>query len=464
MNFFTKIKEASQRNNSLLCVGLDPVEAVLPHGPDIYSRLVSWGKDLIFRTADTACCFKPNIAFYEQFGLEGIRALTEILQAVPSYLPVLLDAKRGDIGSSAEAYARGAFDHFQADAITLSPYLGRDSIRAFLKGPDKAVFVLCQTSNPSAKEIQQHGEPPLFEFIAQIAQNWGTPAQIGFVIGATQPEALQAVREICPEHWFLAPGVGAQGGDLVEALHAGLRSDGMGMILPVSRSIMTAVDPSQAALDLRDAINNCRTSFTPALSRAKHEKLILDLFEKGCVKFGNFTLASGKQSPIYIDLRRVVSFPELFRSVVDATIQLLRSQKFDLVAGVPYAALPISAVTALRLNKPLIYPRKEVKQHGTGQNIEGAFQPGQRAVLLEDVITSGGSLLMAAERMRMAGLAVEDAVVLVDRKQGGSAAMAQRGIRVHAVLDIFEILQVLKAHHRLDVVTYKEVTAYIKGA
>lgn len=464
MNFFTKIKGASQRNNSLLCVGLDPLEAFLPPGPDILSRLVTWGKDLVSRTANLACCFKPNIAFYEQFGLEGIRALTEILKAVPSDLPVLLDAKRGDIGSSAAAYARGAFDHFHADAITLSPYLGGDSVRAFLKDQDKAVFILCQTSNPSAKEIQQHGEPPLFTMIAQTAQNWGTPAQIGFVIGATQPEALRAVREICPDHWFLAPGVGAQGGDLDKALQAGLRSDGMGMILPVSRSIMTAADPAQAALDLRDAINACRTSFTPVPSRSEHEKLILDLFEKGCVKFGKFTLASGKQSPIYIDLRRVVSFPDLFRRVVDSYLQRLRSQKFDLVAGVPYAALPISAVAALRLGKPLIYPRKEVKQHGTGQNIEGAFQPGQRVVVLEDVITSGGSLLTAVERMRAAGLVVEDAVVLVDRKQGGSAALAEHGMRVHVVLDIFEILQVLKAHHRVDRVTYEDVSAYLKGA
>jgi uridine monophosphate synthetase len=149
---------------------------------------------------------------------------------------------------------------------------------------------------------------------------------------------------------------------------------------------------------------------------------------------------------------------------VDSYLQRLRSQKFDLVAGVPYAALPISAVAALRLGKPLIYPRKEVKQHGTGQNIEGAFQPGQRVVVLEDVITSGGSLLTAVERMHGAGLVVEDAVVLVDRKQGGSAALAEHGIRVHAVLDIFEILQVLKAHHRVDRVTYEDVSAYLKGA
>lgn len=464
MNFFEKIRSAIQRNNSLLCVGLDPIETVLPPGPDIYARLVEWGTNLISQTADYACCFKPNIAFYEQFGLEGLRALMAILQVVPPDLPVLLDAKRGDIGSSAEAYARGAYDQLHADAITLSPYLGGDSIRAFLQNPEKAVFVLCQTSNPSAKEIQQHGEPPLFEFVAKIAQTWGTPGQIGFVVGATQPDALLAIRETCPDHWILAPGVGAQGGNLEEALQAGLRSDGMGMILPVSRSIMTAADPAQAARDIWDAINICRTSFTPSPSLTEKDKLILDLFTKGCVKFGKFTLASGKKSPIYIDLRRVVSFPELFRRVADVTIQILCSHKFDLVAGVPYAALPVSAVAAMKLGKPLIYPRKEVKEHGTGQNIEGAYTPGQRAILLEDVITSGGSLIKAAESLRTAGLVVEDTVVLVDRKQGGSAASAQKGIRVHSALDIFEILRVLKAQNCIDADTHKEVTAYLQAA
>ncbi|MFW5713981.1 MAG: orotidine-5'-phosphate decarboxylase, partial [Brevefilum sp.] len=390
------------------------------------------------------------------------RALTEILKAIPAYLPVLLDAKRGDIGSSAAAYARGAYQHFHADAVTLSPYLGGDSVRAFLKDTDKAVFVLCKTSNPSAEEMQLHGDPPLFEFIAEIAQSWGTPAQVGFVIGATQPEALRTVREICPDHWILAPGVGAQGGDLVDAVHAGLRKDEMGLIVPVSRSIMTASHPDLAAQDLRDAINDCRQSFTPARSQSQREKLILDLFDKGSVKFGDFTLASGKKSPIYIDLRRVVSFPQLFRRITNAYIQRLNSLEFDLVAGVPYAALPISAVTALKLGKPLIYPRKERKTHGTGKNIEGAFASGQKVILLEDVITTGGSLLTVAEALRAAGLVVEDAVVLVDRKQGGVAAMAEHGISVHPLMNIYEILEVLKAQNCINTDMYVKVKKYLQ--
>ncbi len=462
MNFFEKLTEASERNNSLLCVGLDPIEAVLPSGQDDFSRLVAWGKDLVSQTADLVCCFKPNIAFYEQFGVEGLRALMAILGSIPSSIPVLLDAKRGDIGSSAEAYARGAYQHFHADAITLSPYLGWDSVKAFLQDPDRAAFILCQTSNPSAKEIQDHGEPPLYAFIAQVAQTWGTPDQIGFVVGATQQAALKTVRDISPDHWILAPGVGAQGGNLAEALNAGLRSDKMGLIVPVSRSIMTADDPRQAAIDLREAINTSRASFTPTPAQSKHEPLIMDLFEQSCVKFGDFILASGKKSPIYIDLRRVVSFPKLFKKVVEGYLGESRKLQFDLVAGVPYAALPISAVAAMSLNKPLIYPLKEVKEHGTGRRIEGVFQPGQRVLLLEDVITTGGSLLQAVETLRDAGLVVEDVLVFVDRRQGGPAAMAKHGLIVHPILDIFEILRVLKAQTQIDAATYEKVSAYLQ--
>ncbi len=463
MNFFKKLEKKIHANQSLLCIGLDPMPDKLPAGADLYSRLINWCNEIVEKTSDLVCCYKPNIAFFEQFGPKGLRALADFLREIPEDVPLLLDAKRGDIGSTADAYARGAYGHFRADAITLSPYLGRDSIDAFLKDPDKTAFVLCHTSNPSASEIQHYGDPPLFEYIADLAKSWGSTTQIGFVIGATQPEALQAVRRICPDHWFLAPGVGAQGGDLDQALQAGLRADGLGMIIPVSRAVINAPDPRQAALDVREAINLSRTGFKPEPAISRREMLIIKLFEAGCVRFGSFTLASGKQSPIYFDLRRIGSFPDLFTEVVHAYLDVLSEKRFDLVAGVPYAALPLGGLIAWKLGTPLIYPRKEAKSHGTGQMVEGAFQPGQKAVLVEDVITSGGSILAAAEALRAAGLVVEDAVVLVDRKQGGDAAMAPHGIHVHAVTDIYEILTVLKSHGLIDSETEVSVKAYLQG-
>ena len=374
---------------------------------------------------------------------------------------MLLDAKRGDIGSTAQAYAKAAFEQWGADAITISPYLGEDSVKPFLAYEGKAAFLLCHTSNPSAAQVQHHGEPPLFEYIAGTAQGWGDADQIAFVIGATQPEALAAVRAMCPDNWFLAPGVGAQGGDLEVALRSGLRADGSGMIVPVSRGVIMAEDPRRAALELRDQINQVRAEIKPAAPRSFKENLISGLFEAGCVKFGNFTLASGKQSPIYVDLRRVVSYPNLFKMVAHAYTEIVKGLEFDRVAGVPYAALPTAAVVAWKLGRPMIYPRKEVKQHGTGQNIEGDFDAGQTAVMLEDVITSGGSIVKAADTLREAGLAVRDVVVLVDREQGGGEKMAEIGIQPHAVLTISEILDNLKNLALIDTATYEEVKAYL---
>lgn len=463
--FFSKLISAIELNHTLLCVGLDPqmdkLSSDVLSGGALEERLVDWGTAIIEQTSDLVCCYKPNFAFYEQCGLEGLRALQRTIAAVPESIPVLLDVKRGDIGSTAQAYAQAAFEQWGADAVTISPYLGEDSVKPFLAYEGKAVFLLCHTSNPSAAQIQHHGEPPLFEFIASTAQAWGGADQIGFVIGATQPEALAAVRGMCPNNWFLAPGVGAQGGDLVEALRAGLRADGSGMIVPVSRSVIFAQDPRQAAVELRDLINQVRAEVKPIAPCSFKESLIKGLFEAGCVKFGNFTLASGKQSPIYVDLRRVVSYPKLFKMVAFAYSEIVKGLAFDVVAGVPYAALPTAAVVSWKLDRPMIYPRKEAKQYGTGQNIEGDFKAGQTAVMLEDVITSGGSIIKAADTLREAGLEVHDVVVLVNREQGGYDKMAEIGIQLHAVLTINEILETLKNLELVDAQTFDAVKAYL---
>jgi orotidine 5'-phosphate decarboxylase subfamily 2 len=180
-------------------------------------------------------------------------------------IPVILDAKRGDIASTAEAYAKSAFEHLGADCITLNPYLGKDSIDPFLKFPKKGAFLLCKTSNPGSDDLQNllvknsefsenSGFSPLYIHVAQLAQSWNTANNIGLVVGATQPEALAKVRAAAPDLWFLSPGVGAQGGDLATALKAGLRADGKGMLINVSRSIARAESPKRAAAELRDEI------------------------------------------------------------------------------------------------------------------------------------------------------------------------------------------------------------------
>ncbi len=466
VGFLDKLERAIEANDSLLCVGLDPDPGRIPEGfrPDAepVERARDFCHAIVEATSDLVCCYKPNSAFFEQFGPEGLAALRDVIAAVPPEIPVLLDAKRGDIGNTAKAYARAAFDVLGADAITLSPYLGRDTVDPFLAYPDKVVFLLCHTSNPSAAEVQHHGVEPLFQRVARMGTRWDHADRVAFVVGATQPDALEEVRALAPRAWILAPGVGAQGGDLRAALRAGLRADGSGLIVPVSRGVLYADDPRAAAMELRARINAGRAGVTTRPARTQ-TSLVRTLFEAGCVKFGDFTLASGKRSPIYVDLRRVISYPNLLLKVTAAYAALARELSFDRIAAVPYAALPATAALALALDRPMIYPRKEAKGHGTRQAVEGDFEPGQTALVVEDVVTTGGSLLQAIETLEEAELDVRDVLVLVDREQGGAEALAEHGYTLHPVLTISAILDVLHAEELIAAGTYVKVREYLNG-
>ncbi|HEY5269190.1 MAG TPA: orotidine-5'-phosphate decarboxylase [Anaerolineales bacterium] len=291
--FFSFLAKRVDDCSSLLCVGLDPHSSDLPAPTAEAAR--TFCLRLVKATASYAAAFKPNAAFFELYGPEGWSALKDVIAAVQeqsdrlgSRIPVILDAKRGDIASSAEAYAKSAFENLGVHAITLSPYLGKDSIDPFLAYKEKGVFLLCKTSNPGAVDLQNltidhivpegyrphrtrrvltmDDEPssivhspssmPLYEHIAYLAQNWNTGNNIGLVVGATQPEALTRVRAAAPDLWFLVPGVGTQGGDLETALKSGLRADGKGMLINVSRGISRAENPAKAAAEMRDAIIN----------------------------------------------------------------------------------------------------------------------------------------------------------------------------------------------------------------
>ncbi len=467
--FIAKLTNAVERNNSLLCVGLDPdprkFPSNFPKTIDI-KTLVAWGKAIMEQTAEFVCCYKPNFAFYEQFGPAGLEALRQTIADVPDDIPVLLDAKRGDIGSTATAYAHAAFEVWGADAITVNPYLGQDSVEPFLTFPGKMVFILCYTSNPSAKQIQEFGskEARLFEHIIQQGQTWGGIDQIGFVVGATQPQALDRVRQLMPDyhHWILAPGIGAQGGDLEGALSAGLDKNGNGVIVPVSRAIIYAKNPRIAARTLNGEINQARQRVQLAQTTTLLQtELIAHLHEVGCVQFGHFTLASGQQSPIYIDLRRISGDPVLLKMAALAYADLLKSLTYHHLAAVPYAALTIGTAVSLTTNSPLIYPRKEAKAYGTGKSIEGIFSPGERAVVIEDLITSGGSILKAIEQLEAAKLLVSDVLVLIDREQGGREALTQKGYRLHAALKLSEILDVLQDKEQIPAEQAASVRKYI---
>jgi orotidine 5'-phosphate decarboxylase subfamily 2 len=261
-SFFSFLEKRVDDCSSLLCIGLDP------HIPDLKEPTAASARDfclnLIKQTSRYAAAFKPNAAFFEVFGADGWTALKDVIEAIQeesnrmgSMIPVILDAKRGDIASTAEAYAKSAFGNLDVDCITLSPYLGKDSIEPFIQNSEKGIFLLCKTSNPGAGDVQdlilESGEP-VHIHVAKLAQSWNVKNNVGLVVGATYPETLARVREVAPEMWFLTPGVGAQGGELESALKAGLRKDGKGLLLPVSRAIARAEKPGIAAAELRDQI------------------------------------------------------------------------------------------------------------------------------------------------------------------------------------------------------------------
>ena len=467
MEFYHWLTETARRNESLLCVGLDPRLERLAPGDDLFA----FNRRIVDATHDLVCAYKPNFAFYEAAGPTGLEALQRTVDYVHerARVPVILDAKRGDIGSTAQAYARAAFEVWGADAVTVNPYLGGDSVAPFTAFADRGVFLLCHTSNPGATDLQTLPTPsrPLYERVAQKAAAWHT----GLVVGATYPQALARVRALTPTAWILLPGVGAQGGDLEAALSAGLRPDGLGVVVNSSRGVIYAADPRQAALDLRWRINDARSG-AQATPYDADAALTLALADIGAIQFGEFTLASGQKSPIYIDLRLLASHPPVLRQVALAYAGLLKedwgvgglgTEKGIRLAAIPYAALPIGTAVALEMDLPLIYPRKEAKSYGTARQIEGRFQPGERAIVLDDLITTGGSKLAAIEPLEAAGLQVRDVVVLIDREQGGREELEAAGYRLHAVLGMRAMLDQLVAAGRISAAQRDSVADYLWG-
>jgi uridine monophosphate synthetase len=457
MHFFEQLEARAKQYKTLLCVGLDPRPERFP--PEIAATedpVFAFNRRIIDATRDLVCAFKPNYAFYEAQGLQGLRALRRTIEYIGDEIPVILDAKRGDIGSTSAALAYAAFEVWGAGAVTVAPYLGSDSVTPFTAYADRGVFVLCHTSNPGAAELQtlEYDGEPLHLRVARQSQGWSETDNVGLVVGATYPEALREVRACAPDAWLLVPGVGTQGGDLEATVAAGLRADGLGMVINVSRAVCYANDPRTAAREFRDRINGLQTHLaaisTAPSATAAHTELILDLARIGAVRFGEFTLKSGMTSPIYIDLRLLASYPKVLNRVAAAYAETLRGLEYDRIAAIPYAALPIGTAVALQTGRPLIYPRKEVKDYGTRRSIEGEFAAGECAIVLDDLITTGGSKIEAIAPLKEAGLQIQDVVVLIDRENGGLETLADAGLRLHAVLTLRDVLDTLTVQGQIS--------------
>ena len=269
-----KLLKAARTNGSLLCIGLDPDPELMPAGMGV----LEFNRAIVDATSDLVCAYKPNLAFYEALGTTGLSALEKTVTYIPDAIPVIGDAKRGDIGSTARAYARALFETLGFDAATVNPYLGYDSLEPFIEYREKGVFILCRTSNAGSVDFQdlvlsgksvgvEGGERPLFEEVALRAREWNAQGNVGLVVGATYPQELRRVRQLCPQMPLLIPGIGAQGGDPASAVRYGVDARGEKAIISSSRQIIYAylgeggkggdfaAAARGAALKLRDEIN-----------------------------------------------------------------------------------------------------------------------------------------------------------------------------------------------------------------
>ena len=272
MTFIEQLRQAQQQNQSLLCVGLDPEPTRFPAGCTRDANgLYAFCAAIVEATHDLVCAFKPQIAYFAAHRAEGeLERLIAHMRQVAPQVPVILDAKRGDIGSTAEQYAREAFERYGADAVTLSPFMGFDSVEPYLKYAGKGAFLLCRTSNPGGDDLQNQrlageaGQPRLYEHVARLAQGpWNRNGQLGLVVGATYPAEIERVRALAPTVPLLIPGVGAQGGDALATVRAGWRPDGP-IIVNSSRAILYASGGADFADAARAAAQATRAQLQAA--------------------------------------------------------------------------------------------------------------------------------------------------------------------------------------------------------
>ena len=496
MVFFTALTEAINSRSSLLVTGLDPNPEMLRSwatsrglgGSSLLSQARSWCKSVIESTSDHVCAYKPSLGFYQAMGSAGVELMVEVRELLPHDLPLIIDIKHGDLNSSS-AIASYLFQTLHADAVTLNPIAGQDIAAPFLLYPGKGVVINCHSSNPAAKVLQHYPneDEPFYLQVVRESQRWGTVDQILLEVGTRDPEILKRVRQVAPERFVMLRSLWGEEGNLQQLLESGLNHAGDGLLLPLPQSLLNESDINRQTADLKKRINKIREEHlntqheflsqqpkeecriwphanqsstaepTNVEGTAKEQdlkELVIDLFDIKCLLFGEFQQASGAVFNYYVDLRQIISDPALFHRVLDCYAQVLGTLDFDRIAGIPYGSLPTATGLSLQLHKPLIYPRKEVKAHGTRRLVEGEFNDGETVAVVDDVLITGGSVLDGIAKLESSGLKVNDVVVFLDH--GGlqdtraKARLNARGLNLQAVLSLEMISEVLEDAERIS--------------
>jgi len=484
VKFFEKLQKRVDSSKSLLCIGLDPHVSQLTEATAASAE--AFCLKIIKETHPYAAAFKPNSAFFEAFGPEGFETLSRVIKAIPDDIPVILDSKRGDIDTTAQAYATSSYDIFNASAVTLSPYMGWDSVQPFVAGQyqDKGAFILCKTSNKSSKDFQElklmNGDE-MYQSVAKLCNAWNlntietnSAPCVGVVAGATDIHALRVVRETAPDIWILCPGVGAQGGDAETVCSVGLRkSDGYGLLVSVSRGISKAVNMAQAAEVLRDEITVCRNKFMENHTNAiKSTEEALMPYQKEFIEFAvgenvlqfsekGFKLKSGRMSPYFFNAglfcngRSVNALSRFYAMAIKES-----GVEFDVIFGPAYKGIPLATTLALAWfqlygeSKDITYNRKEVKDHGEGGQLVGASMKGRKVLVVDDVITAGTAIRESVEILNAAGATLVAVAVSLDRQEKATNASTESAIQ--------QVEKDLKIPV-LSIVRLKHLVSYISG-
>jgi uridine monophosphate synthetase len=450
-----RVRETIASQGSLLCVGLDPIWEKLPaeyRDGDKAKGIFSYNRRIIDGAAPYTAAFKPQYKCYTAEGEAGLRALAMTCAYIKEkypHVPIILDAKYADVGHVVERCAHEAFSLYDVDAVTAMPAPGREALAPLLSRRGRGCFLVARTSNPGAEELQDltlAGGEPLYVAVARaVAERWNGEGSAGLVAPATDPDVLARVREAAPDLPILCPGVGAQGGDAERAVKAGVDAHGAGLLINVSRAVMEAPDPGEAAREWRDRMNTAREEKPSRTGRGRLARAIIEMHRIGAIRFEPVTLKSGLVSPYYNNLRLLSSYPQLLREVAALMSETVEHAGLrpDIWMGIAVAGIPLAVAISQHTGIPAGYVRAEAKGYGTKRMAEGAWERGARAVLVDDVVSDGASKLEVLPPLRDSGLEVSDIVVLVDRGQGGPELMARHGLRCHATITMDAVLGIL---------------------
>jgi uridine monophosphate synthetase len=452
--FIKALEERTKSTKSRVIHAMDIADTLPPGAPDSARR------DLVERACHHAAAVEPHIVAlklnYPLVLATGLEIAHHIKTVTPN-LPLIADFKVADIDNTNAWIARHTYAA-GIDAIIVQGFIGDDAIQAVLnearKYGDRGVILVVDMSHPGSLQFIHPQTPKLAKLAVKLKVT-------GVISPGTRPPHVRDIRTwVGPDTLVLAPGVGAQGGKPGSAIAAGADYEIIG------RSIYQAEDPAQTAREFAKQTFQAgkKRDTGPTQKERFIRKVALLLDDVGAIKFGSFTLASGKKSPYYIDLRIVPSFPDAFSRLTDLFVEWLAGHpkvSFDRIAGVPTAGISFATALGQHLNTPMLYVRSQPKKYGRQQRVEGILKKGDKVLVVDDLITDGGSKLTVVQSLRDAGAKVSDVLVVVDREQGGADQLAKEKLTLHSLAPITQIIRALFAEKRLSQEETNGILTYI---